>query len=385
MARAIALAEEAVGRTSPNPTVGCVIVRDGEVVGEGYHPGAGHAHAEPIALAAAGGDARGATLYVTLEPCCTPGRTPPCTAAILASGVREVVYGTSDPNPAHSGRGIAELEAAGVATRQAGDQRTLRSLNRGFFSWMERGRPHVTAKVAVTLDGRVSLRAGKGTVLTGPQADEWTHRWRAMADAVLVGIGTALADDPLLTARPSVACGRQPVRVVLDSSGRLPAASQLVRTAGKSPVLVITTGRSRDAWRREVAEAGAEVLEIQAPGPGDRPGGRPASDGIEDADARRVPLLKALAALGERGLLDVACEPGPTLFATLLRVDALDVLHVIVTSWLGGDRGAPRLTCDELGVPGERSGVRAPLAGFERLGDDVLLTYDAAGWQTTAD
>lgn len=355
MARAVALAENGVGRTNPNPAVGCVVVRDEEVVGEGYHPGPGKPHAEVFALEAAGTDARGATVYVTLEPCSTHGRTPPCTDALIEAGVARVVYGTPDPNPAHRGKGAHLLEDAGIATARAGDETLLRSLNRGFFSWMERGRPFVSAKVAVTMDGAVSLAAGERSHLSGPSADLWVHRWRAAADAVMVGIGTVLADDPLLTARPPEGCPRQPTRVVLDSQGRLPAASQLAGTAGRVPLLVITTEAADDGRLGVLEEAGAKVL--KAP----------------DVDGR-VDVKAALELLAKEGILEVAAECGPTLLASLAASGDLDLLHLVVTPWVGGDWTAPRWFEGLAGAGIDHE--RWPIRHVERMGDDVMVTLE---------
>jgi len=355
MARAVALAESGVGRTSPNPAVGCVVVRDEEVAGEGYHPGPGKPHAEVFALEAAGADARGATVYITLEPCSTHGRTPPCTDALISAGVARVVYGTPDPNPAHRGRGVQLLEDAGIDTARAGDETLLRSLNRGFFSWMERGRPFVSAKVAVTMDGAVALAAGERSHLSGPSADLWIHRWRAAADAVMVGIGTVLADDPLLTARPPEGCPRQPTRVVLDSQGRLPAASQLAGTAKRVPLVVITTAAA-DAGRLDVLqEAGAKVLRA------------PEREG-------RVDMKAALELLGKEGILEVAAECGPTLLGSLVASGDLDLLHLVMTPWVSGRTDVPRWF-DGLAGAAEAA-QRWPIKQMEVMGDDVMVTLE---------
>jgi diaminohydroxyphosphoribosylaminopyrimidine deaminase/5-amino-6-(5-phosphoribosylamino)uracil reductase len=363
MARAVALAQNGVGRTSPNPAVGCVVVRESEVVGEGYHPGAGQPHAEVFALEAAGPEARGSTAYVTLEPCSTHGQTPPCTEALIQAGVARVVYGTLDPNPAHSGKSTKLLEAAGVATARAGDEALLRSLNRGFFSWMERGRPFVSAKVAVTIDGRVALAEGERSHISGPAADLWVHRWRAAADAVLVGIRTVLADDPLLTARPPEGCPRQPVRVVLDSEAALPVASQLVATAGRVPLVVVTTSAADEERVHALEAAGAKVIRA------------PRSNG-------RVDLGAALRLLGSEGILEVAAECGPTLLATLVASGDLDLLHLLVTPWVGGRWDAPRWF---EALAGSRIPVeRWPMLGVERMGDDVLLTLETGAQDSGA-
>jgi diaminohydroxyphosphoribosylaminopyrimidine deaminase/5-amino-6-(5-phosphoribosylamino)uracil reductase len=362
MARAIALAETALGRTSPNPAVGCVIVSSGEVVGEGYHPGAGQPHAEIFALRAAGEDARGSTVYVTLEPCSTYGRTPPCVDALVSAGVAAVVYGTLDPDPVNHREGVARLEAAGIECRRAGDERFLRDLNRGFFSWMERGRPYVSLKVATTLDGRIALGQGAGSRLSGAEADAWTHRWRAAADAVMVGIGTALTDDPLLTARPPEGCSCQPTRVVLDSKGRLDPSSQLVKTAARTPLLVVTTKGHDPSWEEAMTGAGAQVAEARESG------------GMVD-------ISSALEIVGRLGMLEIAVEPGAGLMASLVESGMLDQVNFIVTGWMGGDRAAPRWF-DKL--THDRAEGRWDLANVVRMGPDVLLTVTSEAWSPGA-
>lgn len=371
MARAIALAEIAVGRTSPNPTVGCVLVRNGEVVGEGYHAGAGSPHAEVVAIRAAAEAAVGSTAYVTLEPCSTSGRTGPCTAALIKAGVSAVVYGTEDPNPAHRGFGLARLRRAGIAVRQAGDRRLLRSLNRGFFSWMERGRPFISAKVAVTLDGRVTLEPSRRTKLTSDAADSWVHRWRCSADAVAVGARTALIDDPLLTARPQGGCARQPTRVVFDPRGSLSVDSQLVRTAGSVPLTVVTAPYSPSSWRKALQAAGAEVL-------------------LADVRDGSLDLGDAVSLLGRAGMLEIAVEPGPRLLAGLTRAGLVDELNLLITPWVG-DRSAPTWSRDLerrslLGTPlDEADEVCGAMGlGWERvqvmpLCDDLLVVLRAVG------
>lgn len=376
MARALALAESGLGRTSPNPAVGCVIVRGGEVVGEGYHPAAGEPHAEIFALEAAGADARGSTVYVTLEPCSTHGRTPPCTDRLIESGVAEVVYGTIDPDPRSRGAGVAALERAGVPVRQAGDEAGLRTMNRGFFSVMEKGRPFVSAKIAVTLDGALTLRRGARAKLTGGDADTWVHGWRAAADAILIGVGTALIDDPLLTARPPEGVRRQPLRTVLDTRGRLPLEGRLAASAADAPLCVITSDSSDPSWRGCLSSSGAEVVTV------------PTRNG-------RVQPASALEALRDRGVLEVVAEPGPTLLASLVGEGLIDELHIIVTPLLADDE-APRWTAGLDGIrliaPCEAyspdpivepidadTTTRWPMLAVERLGEDLRLTVAPRG------
>lgn len=396
MVRAIALAETALGRTSPNPTVGCVIVKDDEVVGEGYHPGPGQPHAEVFALNAAGDDAREATAYITLEPCSTHGKTPPCVDALVQAGLSAVVYGTIDPNPAHGGKGIQALQAAGVACRCVGEEALLRELNRGFFSWMERGRPYATAKIATTVDGRMTLEKGKRTQLSGEAAREWVHRWRALSDAVLVGIDTVLVDDPLLTARPPEGCSVQPTRVVLDSSGRLPASSHLVQTARRVPLLVVTTDASSTAWRDEMAADGVEVAVVgasQADGATAARGAPTALRGQGSTPTSHVDLIAAFQLLGERGMLEIAVEPGPTLLGALVAGRLVEKLHWIVTAQVGAQANVPPwyegildVRSAELGAPAQLARDIAgkepwtavaeqwPIENMQRLGKDILLT-----------
>src|SRR5262245_19638037 len=231
MRRALELAERGRGLTSPNPMVGAVVARNGEIVGEGFHERAGGPHAEVVALRAAGELARGATLYVTLEPCNHVGRTPPCVDAVVAAGVRRVVSAVADPNPRVRGNGAAALEAAGIAVAVGCLAERARSDNRAFFTAMERRRPHVTLKWAMTLDGKIAARDGSARWITGPEARLEAHRMRAESDAVLIGIDTALADDPALDVRLDPPWPRQPWRVVVDSRGRLPVTARLL-TAG---------------------------------------------------------------------------------------------------------------------------------------------------------
>ena len=253
--RAVALAEGGRGRVSPNPLVGAVVVKDGVVLGEGFHGRYGGAHAEREALAACGdADTAGATMYVSLEPCCHHGRTPPCTDAIVAAGIRRVVVASDDPTEKAAGRGLGILRDEGVEIVVAdGEAATAaRLLNQPFRKHARTGRPHVLFKSAMTLDGKVATRTGDSKWISGEESRRLAHRWRAERDAVVVGIGTALADDPQLTARvPGVV--RQPRRVVFDSEGRLPLRSQLVRGA---PALPLTVVVSRAASRLHTDGAG---------------------------------------------------------------------------------------------------------------------------------
>jgi diaminohydroxyphosphoribosylaminopyrimidine deaminase/5-amino-6-(5-phosphoribosylamino)uracil reductase len=303
MRRALELAARADFATSPNPMVGAVVVRGGEIVGEGYHHRAGEAHAEVLALDQAGPLAHGAELWVTLEPCCTTGRTGPCTSRVIEAGIARVHAATVDPNPAVDGAGLEELRRAGVEVVVGERGLEARRLIEFYSTWVRTGLPFLTLKVATSLDGKVATARGESQWITGAEARLDGHRLRHVHDAIMVGVGTALSDDPQLTARAEPEGGRQPVRVVVDSQLRLDPAARMLRS-GAAPVVVAgLTGA--DAGRRSRLEAaGAEVL------------------GFKANRAGRVPVRELLRHLGERGLLSVLVEGGPTLLGAL-QADAL--------------------------------------------------------------
>jgi diaminohydroxyphosphoribosylaminopyrimidine deaminase/5-amino-6-(5-phosphoribosylamino)uracil reductase len=353
MARAVALAEGGRGRTSPNPMVGAVLVRDGRVVGEGFHQAAGRAHAEAAALAAAGADAAGATCYVTLEPCAHHGRTPPCADALVTAGVARVVAAMPDPDPRVDGAGLARLRAAGVEVVTGVGAAAAAEQNAAYLTHRRLGRPRVTLKAAASLDGKVAAPDGTSQWITGPAARADGHRLRAEADAVLVGAGTALADDPRLTVRLPGHAGRQPLRVLADATGRVGPGGHLFD--GEAPTLVATTpaapGTAVDAWKA----AGAEVLICKQD-----PGGR----GVDLDD-----LLRALAA---RGVLELLVEGGPRLQASLWAAGLADRLVWYLAPLAIGGAGAPGL----LGGAGAATladARRLRLASVDRLGDDLRL------------
>src|SRR5262245_3997728 len=254
MRRALELAERGRGYVEPNPLVGAVVVRDRHVVGEGWHERYGAAHAEVNALAAAGEAARGATLYLTLEPCCHQGKTPPCTEAILRAGVGRVVAAMRDPFPEVAGQGAARLQAAGVAVELGQGEPDARRLNAPYLKLLASGRPYVHAKWAMTLDGKIATRTGDSKWISNEASRRHVHELRGRMDAIVVGIGTVLADDPLLTARPPGP--RTPARVVLDRRGRTPLTSNLARTARETPTWVVTSGEPSP----DLSTLGCEVL-----------------------------------------------------------------------------------------------------------------------------
>jgi diaminohydroxyphosphoribosylaminopyrimidine deaminase/5-amino-6-(5-phosphoribosylamino)uracil reductase len=353
MGRAVALAEGGRGRTSPNPMVGAVLVRDGRVVGEGFHRAAGLAHAETAALAAAGELAAGATCYVTLEPCAHQGRTPPCADALVAAGVARVVAAMADPDPRVDGAGLARLRAGGVEVVTGVGAEAVAEQNAAYLTHRRLGRPRVTLKAAASLDGKVAAPDGTSQWITGPAARADAHRLRAEADAVLVGAGTALADDPRLTVRLPGHAGRQPLRVLADAAGRVGTGGHLFD--GEAATLVATTptapAAAVDAWKA----AGAEVLVCKE---------APVGQGVDLEDLVR--------ALGERGVLELLVEGGPRLQASLWAAGLADRLVWYLAPLAIGGAGAPGL----LGGAGAATladARRLRLASVDHLGDDLRV------------
>jgi diaminohydroxyphosphoribosylaminopyrimidine deaminase/5-amino-6-(5-phosphoribosylamino)uracil reductase len=352
--RALELAERGARTAAPNPRVGCVIARNGTVVAEGWHIAPGLAHAEAMALDVAQEGARDATVYVTLEPCAHHGRTPPCSDALIAAGVGRVVVLSNDPAPHASGKGLLQLVDAGIPVDIVDDDDPLaiaaRRQNAGFRSAMTLGRPHVTYKAAQTLDGRTATRTGDSRWISGPEARARVHELRAEAGAVLVGSGTALTDDPELTARdcdPPVQT--QPLRVVWDRSARLGAASRLAQTVAHGPVLLLCAPGADAGRRAAVADTGIEVVEV--------------------AD-----LHAGLALLHERGIQTVLCEGGAGLAGALLGADLLDRVIVVTAPKLLGDPVAPGII-GETGTPSDQMSDALGLAAWscERIGDDLWI------------
>ena len=353
MRRALKLAAGGRGWTSPNPMVGAVVVRDGSIVGEGYHEAVGGPHAEVHALRNAGEQARGATLYVTLEPCNHQGRTPPCTRAVLEAGVAGVVIGMSDPNPRVEGGGADFLRSRGVAVETGVLETECRLLNQAFIKHITTGMPLVVIKAAATLDGRIATRTRDSKWISNERSRRFSHELRCDLDAVLVGIETVLSDDPELTARlrRRPPC-RQPVRIVLDTHLRLPLQSRLVK--GEVP-LWVACGEDASVEREEsLAGAGVTILRM-------------------DTDSGRVDLKRLLMELGARGVTSVLVEGGSRVHGAFLAQGLVDEFHFFY---------APKVLCDSEGVP-MISGVRCDLMSgalpaygirVRRFGEDVLLS-----------
>lgn len=314
MARALQLAELGLNSTSPNPRVGCVVVNDGRIVGEGWHQRAGEAHAEVHALLAAGKHARSATAYVTLEPCSHFGRTPPCADALINAGVNRVITAMQDPNPQVAGSGLARLQAAGIATSSGLLEAQARQLNRGFIQRMTLKRPWLTLKTAASLDGKTALSSGESKWITAAPARLDAHRLRARSCAILTGIGTVLADDPSLNVR-DIATTRQPLKIIVDSQLRTPADATLL----KQPGTIIAHNCPDTNRQAKLIAAGAELIHV-----------------VDEAPQVNLPALMTL--LAQRGINEIMTEAGARLNAALIQADLVDewVMYIAPTL-LGND------------------------------------------------
>ena len=359
MEQALELARGVLGATSPNPAVGCVIVKDGVVVGEGATQPPGGSHAEKVALAQAGRAARGATMYVTLEPCCHFGRTPPCTAAIIDAGVAEVHLAALDPNALVGGKGKAELDGAGIRTVLGEKRREALRVNEGFFRWVTTGLPFVYAKFASTLDGKIATNTGESRWITGEEARRRVHELRAVADAIMVGSGTVQRDDPQLTARDGTEPRpRQPLRVVVDSKARTSPQARMFREPGQT--LIAVTEVAVAASRRALEEAGAQVIAL------------PAAEGLVDLRA----LLKEL---GGREIANVLVEGGGELLGSLFSQGLVDKVVAFLAPVIIGGTEAPT----PVGGPGIEQmaqALRLRDVEVERLGDDLLVSGYTGRW-----
>jgi len=355
MRAALALARRGLGSVWPNPAVGCVIVRDGRVVGRGWTQSGGRPHGETEALRRAGEAARGATAYVSLEPCCHWGRTPPCVDALVAAGVRRVVVALEDPDPRVAGEGLRRLRAAGLEVEVGLCAEEAAEVNAGFLSRLRLGRPLVTLKFATSLDGNLATATGESQWISGPPARERAHALRASHDAIMVGTGTAVADDPQLTCRLPGLDHRSPVRVVIDRHLRVPPASRLIVDAGLVPTWVLTS-RSADPARRAAFLANRVTL-----------------IDVDLGDDGQIDLAKALAALGERGITRLLVEGGAHVAAALIRARLVDRLVWVHAPLVIGGDGIPA-------IAGLDVAALADAAAFERLatetiGEDVLTSF----------
>ncbi|MDB5811626.1 MAG: 5-amino-6-(5-phosphoribosylamino)uracil reductase / diaminohydroxyphosphoribosylaminopyrimidine [Betaproteobacteria bacterium] len=347
MARALELAAHGLYTTTPNPRVGCVIVRDGSIVGEGWHERAGGPHAEIAALNAAGARARGATVYVTLEPCHHQGRTPPCDEALVAARVGRVVAAMRDPDPRTAGQGMAKLEQAGIAVETGIKDNEARALNRGFISRVTRGRPWSRLKIAASLDGRTALLNGKSQWITGEAARNDGHHWRARACAILTGIGTVRDDDPQLTVR-AVKTPRQPLRVIVDSRLETPLNARILKGGG----VLIACASMNEVKAAQLRALGAEIIVLPNP-------------------SHKVELPALMQELGRRGINELHIEAGHKLNGSLINEGCVDELLVYLAPCLIGENARGMAELPELAdLPAKR---RLRIEDVRTIGDDIRI------------
>lgn len=353
MEQALAEAKKGLGRTSPNPAVGAIIVREGRVVGRGYHQKAGTPHAEVHAIANALGQTEGATMYVTLEPCNHTGRTPPCTQAILQSGIRTVVIGMADPNPRVAGGGAAYLAAHGITVVVGVLEGQCRALNYPFIKHSSTGLPWVMLKAGLSLDGKITLESGKAAAITGPETKRMVHQLRNQVDAILIGVETAIIDNPQLTTRLDGEDSRDPLRVILDSSLRLPPTARMLHQQSAAQTWVLA-GMQADPQRVVALEAaGARVWRLPFDGNG------------------RIELAAVLQLLGAENITSVLVEGGARVHGSFYRQQLVDELLFFYAPFLVGDSGTPLLKGYELAAGAQAPELLEPTVEF--LGRDILL------------
>ncbi len=356
MGRALELAEQGRGHVEPNPLVGAVVVRENIGVGEGWHQKFGEAHGEINAMAAAGGRAKDATLYVTLEPCCHHGKTPPCTDAVIRAGIRRVVAAMADPFPQVAGQGVAQLREAGIEVEVGCLESQARRLNAPYLKLLKTGRPFVHAKWAMTLDGKIATRTGDSKWISGKESRAKVHELRGRMDAIIVGIGTVLADDPLLTARPPGP--RVATRVVLDSRWRLPLDSQLVRTVENAPVYVAGSHAETITGGVAFGEKGCEMI------------------GLRPDERGRPSVSDLLTELGKRRMTNVLIEGGAEVLGSFLDAGEIDEVHVFIAPALAGGKDA-KSPMAGVGVDKIADVLRLTEWTCERIGDDLYYH----GWR----
>jgi diaminohydroxyphosphoribosylaminopyrimidine deaminase/5-amino-6-(5-phosphoribosylamino)uracil reductase len=356
MRMCFSLAEKACGLTSPNPMVGAVIVKKGKIIGQGYHTRAGAPHAEIAALKQAGPAAAGATLYINLEPCCHYGKTPPCTEAIIKARIAKVVVAMQDPNPLVSGNGLKQLQAAGIVTQHGLLEEEAKKLNEVFTKYITSKRPFMVLKTAMSLDGKIATSSGESQWITGEKARRFAHDLRLSYDAVMVGIGTVLKDDPLLTYRGNAENSKQPIRIIADSSGKIPIESKLLKDPQKARTIIAVTKNAIASKLKKLTNAGAEVLLVQA-------------------DGGRVDLDDLCNKLGSMGITSILVEGGGELNASLIAAHLVDKFLIFVAPKIIGGIRAVSLVQGK-GIANLRDAYTCGRFKIKRLGNDLLLeTY----------
>lgn len=351
MKRAIALAKRGMGRVSPNPLVGAVIVKDGQIIAEGYHHCCGDAHAEIDAIGQARETIEGATIYVNLEPCCHQGRTPACVDTIIRHRPARLVVGTLDPNPLVSGRGLEILARQGINITVGILERECRRLNEVFFKWMETGLPFVTLKYAQSMDGRIGTSSGHSRWISSPGSLKFAHRLRACHDAIIVGSGTVLKDDPELTTR--LVRGKNPVRIVVDSRLSLPLEAHVLQNQDQARTIIVTTDQADSSKLKLLAVAGIEVIFCG-----------------QSSSAGKIDLERLIAILGQKGLTSLLVEGGSKLLTSFLSARLADRLLVIQAPKIIGS-GIEAVGA--LGVVEMAEAIRVDVIGIRRLGGDILI------------
>jgi diaminohydroxyphosphoribosylaminopyrimidine deaminase / 5-amino-6-(5-phosphoribosylamino)uracil reductase len=353
MRRALELAERGLGSTSPNPAVGCVIVNNGGIVGEGWHEYAGGPHAEVNALKAAGQAAYGGSIYVTLEPCNILGKTPPCTKAIIEAGLNTVIVGAGDPNPAVNGRGVSELRGAGLKVETGVFAADAAKMNEAYNKHIVTGEPFVTMKVAMSADGRIATKTGSSRWITGEESRRLVHLMRSRSDAVLTGIGTIIADNPRLDARIEGAPVHQPTRIVIDAQGRIPADSLVVAGAGETATIVATTDAMSLEKSQSLADSGAEVMVV------------PKVNG-------RIDLKKLLRELGSRGICSILLEAGSALSSAFITGKIPDkYVFFMAPKLIGGDAALGFYGGN--GISEMSEAAQLEFAEIEKVGEDIMI------------
>ncbi len=353
MERAIELAGKGWGWTSPNPMVGAVVVANKKIIGEGYHEKVGGPHAEVNALYEAGAEARGASLFVSLEPCVNRGRTPPCVDAIKEAEIKEVIIGAKDPNPKVNGKGAEVLQAAGIAVKSGVLEDKAAARNEIYNKHMKTGRPFVLVKVAMSIDGKIAAKKNESSLITGERARQHVHVLRAGYDAILTGIGTIRVDDPRLTARLENNKARQPTRIILDSYGVIEKRSKVIKSAKEIPTIIVSSNKLNEEKRSELTEAGAEVMIIDA------------EDGKIDIEA----LFKKL---GERGITSIMVEAGKEVASDLIDKDLFDKMAVFIAPKLiGGKDSLPFY--EGVGRKIKGGQTKLLISEVSLHGDDVLI------------
>jgi diaminohydroxyphosphoribosylaminopyrimidine deaminase/5-amino-6-(5-phosphoribosylamino)uracil reductase len=354
MQKALNLAAQAKGRTSPNPMVGAVVVKDHQVMGEGYHMKAGTPHAEIHALQAAGDAARNATLYVNLEPCSHYGRTPPCADAIVRAGVKRVVVAGLDPNPQVSGRGLKILHDAGIETCTGVLEQEAWKLNRAFFKYIQTRTPLVSLKVAMTLDGKIATSSGESRWISGETSRKYVHQLRNVYDGIMVGIGTVLKDDPMLNTRLEDEDSRDPVRVIIDSKLDIPRSSNIVKTASQQKTIVFCGQQADDTNKEYLQEAGLTVVQL-------------------DVDEDKLPLEEVLRVLGEMEIMTLLVEGGGEINGYLIEKGLIDKVYWFIAPKVVGGREAPTPVGGR-GIPQLKNALLLKWMEIQRFDEDILIT-----------